>query len=201
MGLTGVTVANLLQLGKPWPFPSFCGKMTEILNLQGAQMLYKTRSPLKTYIIFLLLVFVVQGLGNWVTMGNIQEWYPGLRKAAWNPPNAVFGPVWTILYVMIAISGARFWQALTGTAKDKLRHPVMRLYAVQLFLNCWWSFLFFGMHKPLIALVDMVLLLAAIIVLILRGRSVDRVGAWLLVPYALWVAFAISLNTAIAVMN
>lgn len=146
---------------------------------------------------FLGLCLGVAALGGWVTAGSVEIWYPRLRKPDFNPPDAVFGPVWTALFLMIAVAGWRVWRArgLPGA-----RVPML-VYALQLALNLAWSFLFFGLCAPGLALVDIVLLLGAIVANIVLFRRIDATAGWLLVPYAAWVGFASVLNLAIWRLN
>ena len=151
---------------------------------------------------FLALVFSISGISSLVTMPAVQGWYHTLQKPGWNPPDWVFGPVWTTLYLMIAIAGWRVWQRLPAMHfSQRAAHPVMRPYWLQLLCNFLWSLLFFGAQSPLAGAVDIVLLLVAIGWNIARFRHIDRVAAWLLVPYFLWVAYATSLNFAIVALN
>ena len=117
-------------------------------------------------------------------------WYAGLAKPSWNPPNWIFAPVWTALYVMIAIAGARAW--LAGA-----RLPVMTLWGLQLVLNAAWTWTFFGLYRPGLALVDVTAMLAVIVVFAFRAWPVSRISALLFVPYIAWVSFATALNLAI----
>ena len=146
---------------------------------------------------FLGLCLLVAALGGRVTAGSVASWYPSLQKPAFNPPAWVFAPVWTALYVMIAVAGWRVWRAY---GLQRARLP-MFVYAAQLVLNLAWSFLFFGLRSPGLALVDIVLLLAAIFANIALFRRIDAPAGWLLVPYAGWVCFATVLNFAIWRLN
>ena len=114
-------------------------------------------------------------------------WYAALNKAPWNPPNWVFAPVWTILYIMIGIAGWLVWR---GNARDRQ----IVLWLAALVLNALWTPLFFGAKLAGLALAEMLFLLAAIIGFIFAARPVDRRAAWLFVPYALWVTYATSLT-------
>lgn len=121
-------------------------------------------------------------------------WYQALDKPPWTPPDWLFGPVWTLLYLFIAIAG---WLIFT-----RLRTNLARgLWVAQLVLNGLWSWLFFGLQRPGLALVDIVLLLAAIVVLLIHLAPRQRASFWLLVPYAVWVGYALTLNAAIVLMN
>jgi tryptophan-rich sensory protein len=144
--------------------------------------------------LILFLGLVVGGgllIGAVVTPG---EWYAGLAKPAFNPPGWVFGPAWTLLYVLIAVAGWRIWQRDRGGA-------AMKLWWAQLALNFAWTPVFFGAQQIALALVVILLLLATIIAFIAAARRTDRTAAWLFAPYAAWVAFATLLNAAILALN
>lgn len=144
-----------------------------------------------------LLVFIVVVLGAGALIGYSTlpgEWYAGLAKPFFNPPNWIFGPVWSVLYILIAIAGWRVWSVDPSGA-------AMRVWLAQLLLNFLWSPTFFGLHRPGSALLVILLLLVAILAFIALARRRDRVAAWLFVPYALWVAFATLLNAAIWRLN
>ena len=122
------------------------------------------------------------------------EWYAALEKPPFNPPNWIFAPVWSSLYVLIAIAGYRTW----------VSHPAssaMRLWIVQLVLNFLWTPIFFTLHLPGAALVVLLLMLASIVGFIAASGPQDRASALLFLPYALWVAFAGALNAAIWWLN
>lgn len=140
-----------------------------------------------------LLVVVGGGLAiGFVTMPG--EWYASLTKPAFNPPNWLFGPVWTVLYALIAIAGWRIWEHDPNSA-------AMKLWFAQLALNFIWSPIFFGAQKPLLAFLIIIALLASIVLFIGRAYHTNRWAAWLFVPYALWVAFATLLNGSIVILN
>ncbi len=150
---------------------------------------------------FIALVFSVSFVSSSITMPAVQSWYQEIEKAAWNPPDYVFAPVWTTLYLMIAIAGWRVWQKLSGDLRTRLTHPAMRVYWLQLLCNFLWSVLFFGMMSFIAAFIDIVLLLIAIALTIRAFRAIDKWAAYLLVPYFLWVLYASTLNAAIAILN
>jgi tryptophan-rich sensory protein len=146
---------------------------------------------------FALILFLVLVLGGGLLIGWLTapgEWYAGLVKPAFNPPGWLFGPVWTVLYVMIAIAGWRAWRMDVGSLP-------MRLWWAQLALNFLWSPIFFSAHQIGLALVVVLLLLATIVAFIVMCWRQDRVAAWLFLPYAAWVAFASVLNAAILALN
>jgi tryptophan-rich sensory protein len=124
-------------------------------------------------------------------------WYESLAKPAWTPPDAVFGPVWTILYVLMAVAAWRVWREHGfGRATTALG-----LYFGQLALNATWSFLFFGLHSPGAALLEILALWLAILATIVTFARRDRLAAGLLVPYLIWVSYAAVLNAAIWRLN
>jgi tryptophan-rich sensory protein len=135
-------------------------------------------------------------LGGLLTASSVDSWYPTLQKPAWNPPNAVFGPVWTALYLMMAAAYFLVWRA----PKRSLR-PATVLFLTQLGLNLGWSALFFGLRRPDLALPEMVLLLVAIAATAATFRKHSQLAGWLLVPYLLWVSYALSLNVGIVWLN
>ncbi|WP_051011665.1 TspO/MBR family protein [Nitratireductor pacificus] len=140
------------------------------------------------------IAFIVAiGLGiGYITAPG--EWYAGLSKPAFNPPAWVFGPVWTVLYVLIAIAGWRIWRLAPGSG-------AMKLWIAQMILNWLWSPAFFGAEAPRLALGIILALLASILLFMARAWTLDRWSVVLFVPYAAWAAFASVLNGAIAYLN
>jgi benzodiazapine receptor len=124
-------------------------------------------------------------------------WYERLRKPFWRPPNYLFAPVWTILYFMIAVSGWLIWRQ-AGFAGAGLS---LAVYALQLILNAAWSPIFFGLHRPDLGFVDIVLVWLSIIATIVLFYPIHVGAALLLVPYLTWVTFATALNFAIWRLN
>ncbi|GAA0581403.1 TspO/MBR family protein [Rhizomicrobium electricum] len=123
-----------------------------------------------------------------VTAPNIPSWYNHLAKPSFNPPNWVFAPVWSALYVLIAVAAWRVWRA------KGFRTPALALWLVQLGLNFAWSFIFFGAHAAGAALADLVLLWGAIFATLIAFGRIDKPAGWLLIPYLGWVSFAGVLN-------
>jgi len=124
-------------------------------------------------------------------------WYDLLAKPSWRPPNWLFAPVWTVLYLMIAVSGWLVWRE-TGVAGAKLP---LTVYAIQLVLNAAWTPIFFGLHRPDLAFFEIVLIWLSIVATIALFYPVHAGAAWLLVPYLGWVTFAAALNFAIWSLN
>lgn len=121
-------------------------------------------------------------------------WYQTLAKPTWTPPGWLFGPVWTVLYVMIAVAGWRAW--MTGA-----RGVLLAIWLGQMALNALWSYLMFGLHRIDLAMLNIALLLLSIVAFIIKAWPVDRAAALLFVPYAAWVSFATALNFAIWRLN
>jgi tryptophan-rich sensory protein len=147
---------------------------------------------------FLLLCFGVAAAGAFFQPGS---WYQELTKPSWNPPSWIFGPVWTVLYTLMAIAAWRVWRAAAAAGGWRGATPALGIFLAQLAANGLWSFLFFGLHRPALALVDILVLLALIVLTILQFRRHDRWAAWLLVPYLLWVSFATFLNFTLWRLN
>lgn len=135
------------------------------------------------------------------------SWYTGIVKPAWNPPSWVFGPVWITLYAMMGIASYLVWRKKDSRSlgNDRVARRRVRgaltIFGVQLFLNAIWSVIFFGMHNPGWAFVDIVLLWIAIVATIGVFWRISKPAAWLLVPYILWVSFAGFLNYTIWTLN
>jgi translocator protein len=128
-----------------------------------------------------------------ITMTAMNGWYESLEQPEWNPPDQVFGPVWTLLYAAMAISAWLVWRSQDRTV---WRFPLV-VWWLQLALNLLWTALFFGLQMPGVALAGIVALLAAITATIIAFWSVSRIAAAMLVPYLGWVAFAAALNYSI----
>ena len=146
---------------------------------------------------FVALCFAVAAAGGAVTATSVETWYAGLAKPPFNPPDWVFGPVWTALYLMIAVAGWRVWRR-RGESGAWL---ALGAWGVQLSLNLSWSMLFFGARMIGAALVEIAVLLAAILITAALFWRIDRIAGVLLVPYAAWVGFATVLNAALWRLN
>lgn len=150
-----------------------------------------------TLLIFIIIVAVIQALGTFATDLTIDTWYQTLRLPAWRPPGFVFGPVWIILYLLIAFSGFLFWMQ----PNSKKRILALLFCLIQLILNGIWSFLFFGLQSPLIAGIDVLLILLFLILTMIYGFKVHKWASYLLIPYLIWVIFAGILNWEIIFLN
>lgn len=137
-------------------------------------------------------------IGSVYTMPAIAGWYQGLQTSFLNPPGWVFAPVWTLLYALMGIAAFLVWRQ--GWEKREVRRG-LAIFLLQLVLNIYWSYLFFGLFSPALALGDIVFLWLAILWTIRAFEKVSRRAAYLLVPYILWVSFAAYLNLAVVLLN
>lgn len=138
-------------------------------------------------------------VGSSFTVAAIPTWYSTLVKPAQSPPSWLFAPVWTTLYAVMGVAAYMIWQQ--GAVTWTRRRQALAIFVLQLVLNAWWSILFFGLRSPGAALIDILLLWLAIVATIVSFYKISRPAAWLLVPYILWVSFAIYLNFSIWVLN
>lgn len=140
-------------------------------------------------------------IGVLFTNPAIPTWYAGLEKSALTPPNWVFGPVWTMLYMLMGISLYLVWRS--RKVKDGACNvcEAMALFLLQLALNAVWSYVFFGLQRPFLAFLEIILLFLVLLLVIWRFWNISKPAAYLLIPYAAWVAFAAYLNFAIWQLN
>ncbi len=137
------------------------------------------------------------GIGSLATVPNIPTWYEHLDKPALIPPNGVFGPTWSVLYVVMGIALALV--ILEKTSESKKQAYVW--FGVQLALNTLWSIVFFGLHQPWLAFIVIIALIASIIMTMREFHKIRPLTMWLLVPYLAWVCFATYLNVGVALLN
>lgn len=137
-------------------------------------------------------------LGTPFTISAISTWYIFLNKPPFSPPNWIFGPVWTLLYFLMAVSAFLIWRK--GWKQKKIKKALF-YFLIQLALNFLWSLLFFGLRSPILGLVDIIALLISIILTIGAFYKISKPAAYLLIPYLLWVSFATILNLFIVVLN
>ena len=164
--------------------------------MTSSQRFGTTRQAL-VLLALLALCLAVGAVGGAVTSTSVGSWYQQLRKPPFNPPNWVFAPVWTTLYIAMAVAAWRVWRE-RGVQGAR---SALSLFALQLALNLGWSVLFFGFRQIGAALVEILLLLGVIAATALSFRRVDGIAALLLIPYAAWVAFATLLNAALWHLN
>jgi tryptophan-rich sensory protein len=150
---------------------------------------------------FTIAILVCESVGiisGLISSANKNLWFGSLNKPSWNPPAYLFGPVWTLLYLLMGISLALIWD---NDATELNKRSAYLLFALQLFLNFWWSILFFYFHSPALALVAIILMVVLIILTIYSFSNYSKPAAYLLVPYIAWVSFATILNYTIWNIN
>jgi tryptophan-rich sensory protein len=145
----------------------------------------------------ILPVAIAAVAGSLATAPNIPVWYAGLVKPSFNPPNWIFGPVWSVLYIAMAYA---FYRVVVS-AESPVRRAAFIAFLVQVVLNGGWSFAFFGAHSPGLGLLVVAALWCAVLATLLLFWRIDRMAGWLFVPYLAWVSFAALLNAAVFRLN
>lgn len=151
-----------------------------------------------------ILVMVVTCIGvgylsGELTREGVATWYTTIEKPSFNPPNWVFAPVWSTLYVMMGLAAGLVWNRIEMQREDVRKGLIF--FWIQLALNALWSYLFFGLHNPLLALIEIVILWLMIYETMVQFGKVNKIAGYLLIPYLLWVTFATVLTTSIWWLN
>ena len=179
--------------GKPGATPASGGARKDL----GADARATRKQELFALVAFLLLCFGVSALGGLATSTSVGTWYQTLTKPALNPPDWVFAPVWTTLFVLMAIAGWRVWRTPAARARSR----ALWAFGIQLALNLAWSALFFWMRSIGLALLEISAFWVSLVVTMILFWRVDRVAGALFVPYLAWVSFAVYLNAALWQLN
>ncbi len=148
-----------------------------------------------SFIFFFIITFSASLIGSLSTIYFKEPWYSLLNKPSFNPPDWIFAPIWTILYMMMTLSIWLFWQSKN---KDK---KTIYVYFIHLVFNTTWSIVFFVFHNMVLAFLILIILIALIINIILRLKRVKMLSAYLMIPYLLWCGFALILNTSLIILN
>jgi tryptophan-rich sensory protein len=146
----------------------------------------------------ILICFAAAGLGTLFTIPSIPTWYAALNKPSFSPPNYLFGPVWTILYILMGMSLYIIWSK--GFKNKKVKDAIY-LFGIQLFLNAIWSPVFFGAQNLLLALIIIIAMWVYIVKTIKAFAKIDKIASYLLYPYIAWVSFASILNFSLWLLN
>ena len=157
--------------------------------------LYNLHSNL--FFLILLCVIIGNGLGGYFTFISVETWYQTLNKPSFNPPDWVFGPIWTILYIFMGIS---IW-LIIKKEPSKTRTIGIRIFWLQLFFNIFWTYLFFGIQKIGISFIEIIFLFFLIFINIIYFFKVDKIASYLLIPYLFWVMYASLLTYNIWILN
>lgn len=177
------------------------------------------------FIKLIISILICEGagfIGSFFTAPEIATWYVVLHKPSFNPPNWIFAPVWTILFLLMGISLYLVWEKKFDVKASEIQLPVKKtwnpistklwfgtwkeenailIFGVQLFLNIMWSVIFFGLKMPSVAFFEILMLWFAILYTIINFYRISKTAAYLLIPYILWVSFAAMLNLSIAILN
>ena len=153
------------------------------------------KNKILSFLLFAIVTFSASLIGGLATIGFKQPWYSLLIKPSFNPPDWIFGPVWTTLYLMMTIAIWNFWHN-----KNRNMNTVY-IYFIHLIINTTWSIVFFVFHNMVMALIVLIILIALIINLILRFKPVTMTSVYLMIPYLLWCCFALILNFNLILIN
>ena len=153
-----------------------------------------TKNKYLSLILILLLTFVASAIGGFTTSSFKDPWYSQIILPSFNPPSWVFGPVWTILYIMMSVAIWKIWINYFDT-------NILKLYFIHLFFNSTWSIIFFGFHKIGLALLNLIIILIFIILLMKKYFDKDKFSFYLMMPYLFWSTYALILNTSIYLLN
>ena len=153
------------------------------------------KNKILSFLLFALVTFSASLIGGLATIGFKEPWYSLLIKPSFNPPDWIFGPVWTTLYLMMSIAIWNFWHN-----KNRNMNTVY-IYFIHLIINTTWSIVFFVFHNMVMALIVLIILIALIINLILRFKPVTMTSVYLMIPYLLWCCFALILNFSLILIN
>ena len=146
-------------------------------------------------LIFFIITFSASFIGSLVTISLKEPWYSQLIKSKFNPPEWIFAPVWTTLYLMMTLAIWFFWHS-----KNRDMNTIY-IYFIHIIFNTTWSIVFFGLHQIFLALIFLIILIGLIIILIIRYKRVNFVSYYLMIPYLLWCCYALFLNISLLILN
>ena len=153
------------------------------------------KNKILSFILFTLVTFSASAIGGFATITFKEPWYSLLIKPSFNPPDWIFAPVWTTLYLMMTIAIWIFWHSKNRDMKT------VYIYLIHLMFNTTWSVVFFVLHKMILALLILIILIYLIIILTLRFKRVSLLSSYLMIPYLLWCFFALMLNISLILLN
>ena len=148
-----------------------------------------------SFTLFFIITYSASFIGRMATISFKEPWYSQLVKSEYNPPDWIFAPVWTTLYLMMTLAIWFYWHS-----KNREMNTIY-IYFIHIVFNTTWSVVFFGFHNIFLALVNLIILIFLIVILILRFRRVNKVSSYLMIPYLLWSSFALFLNYRLLVLN
>ena len=148
-----------------------------------------------SFIIFAITTYLASFIGGIATYTSKEPWYSSLTKASFNPPDWVFAPVWTTLYLFMTIAIWSAWQ------KNNYNINLVYIYLIHLFFNTTWSIVFFVFHNIFLALINLIILISLIILLMVKFKTVSKLSFYIMIPYLLWCCYALILNTTLFILN
>ena len=158
-------------------------------------IIYMLKNKFLSFILFFVITFSASFIGGLVSINLKEPWYSELIKSNYNPPDWIFAPVWTTLYVMMTLAIWFFWHTKSRDINT------VYIYFIHIVFNTTWSIVFFGLHQIFLALVILIILILLIIVLIIRFKRVNFVSYYLMIPYLLWCCYALFLNFNLLMLN
>ena len=153
------------------------------------------KNKILSFTLFFIITFSASFIGGFVTITFKEPWYSQLIKSNYNPPDWIFAPIWTTLYLMMTLAIWIFWHTKNRDMKT------IYIYFIHIVFNTTWSIIFFGLHQILLALFVLLILIILIIVLILKLKRVNKVSSYLMIPYLLWSCYALFLNLNLYILN
>ena len=156
---------------------------------------YMLKNKFFSFILFFIITFSASFIGGFVTVSLKEPWYSQLLKSNYNPPDWIFAPVWTTLYLMMTLAIWFFWHS------NKRDMNTVYIYFIHIVFNTTWSVVFFGLHQIFLALLVLLILILLIIVLIVRFKRVNLASYYLMIPYLLWTLYALFLNFNLMILN
>jgi len=159
--------------------------------------MYMFKKSILPLLVFILITLFAGFIGSLFTTPSIASWYAFINKPSFSPPNWLFAPVWSLLYILMGIAAFLIWQK-----RDNLKtKPALMFYGIQLILNTFWSIIFFGMHNPGLAFLEIIILWTFILITLIKFYKINKTSGILFIPYFIWVSFASILNFAVWMLN
>ena len=149
--------------------------------------------------LFVILCLAVGFMSSIITRDNVITWFPTIKKPFFNPPSWLFAPVWTSLYIAMGVAAGLVWNQISQT--HEIVKKALTFFAIQLVLNAMWSYIFFGLHNILLALIEIVLLWLFIFETYKQFKNINKIAGYLFIPYLCWVGFATILNASLFYLN
>ena len=148
-----------------------------------------------TFILFLIITFSASLIGGMATVNFKEPWYSSIIRPSFSPPDWIFAPVWTTLYLMMTIAIWLFWHSKNRDMKT------IYIYFIHIIINTTWSISFFGLHNLVLSLINLIILVLFIVFLIIKFKEISKLSFYLMIPYLVWCCYALILNTTLVYLN